>query len=240
MLYHRDRCVTRRGIIQVFTVAACTLGLAGCNSAPRTIRYRVTLEVETPEGMRIGSGVSESEMYFNDGALSGLGNAISFGVRAQAIVVDLGARGLLFMLLTGDPTRKDSPIEPSYFISTAPWGFVRANGADEGTPAFYDWLNTYKPKATLALERLPMLAHFRNINDPRTVENVDPRNLAATFGAGVHLRRATIEITGDPVTTGIEKYAPSFGDLSDFNAWYRSLHHGDPRQFRPEALKEGF
>jgi hypothetical protein len=50
-----------------------------------------------------------------------------------------------------------------------------------------------------------MFVRFRDINDPNTVERVDPNNLAASFGPGVRLTRATIEITDAPVTTGIEK-----------------------------------
>ena len=51
----------------------------------------------------------------------------------------------------------------------------------------------------------PRLFTFRDINDPTTVEQVDPANLAASFGEGVKLARATIELTDAQVTTGIEK-----------------------------------
>ncbi len=50
-----------------------------------------------------------------------------------------------------------------------------------------------------------MLVRFRNIADPASVEKVYPENLAKSFGPGVRLKRATIEISTDPVTTGIEK-----------------------------------
>ncbi|WP_066268991.1 hypothetical protein [Blastomonas sp. CCH3-A3] len=51
----------------------------------------------------------------------------------------------------------------------------------------------------------PMLVRFRDINDPTTVERVDPDALAASFGEGVKLRRVTVQLTDDPVTKGIEK-----------------------------------
>jgi hypothetical protein len=50
-----------------------------------------------------------------------------------------------------------------------------------------------------------MLVRFRDIADPTSVEKVDPDNLAASFGEGVKLRRITVQLTDDPVTTGIEK-----------------------------------
>jgi hypothetical protein len=55
---------------------------------------------------------------------------------------------------------------------------------------------------------LPLLVRFRDINDAKTVERVKPGDLGASFGPGVYLKRATVEITKDPVTTGIEKRLP--------------------------------
>ncbi len=70
----------------------------------------------------------------------------------------------------------------------------------------------------LSFAELPILVRFRDINDPTSVERVDPDNLAASFGPGVTLVNASIEIvssgfwpfralglSGTPVTTGIEK-----------------------------------
>ena len=51
----------------------------------------------------------------------------------------------------------------------------------------------------------PMLVTFTDIDDPSSVQRVDPANLAASFGPGVTLKRITVEVTKDPVTTGIEK-----------------------------------
>jgi hypothetical protein len=52
------------------------------------------------------------------------------------------------------------------------------------------------------------LVRFGDPNDPEAVERVDPNHLAASFGPGVSLKPATVEITGDPLTTGIEKKLP--------------------------------
>ena len=63
-----------------------------------------------------------------------------------------------------------------------------------------------------------MLVRFRDLNDPKTVEQVDPLDLTKTFGPSVRLVGATLEIasagiwplnwigiTGAPLTTGIEQ-----------------------------------
>jgi hypothetical protein len=51
----------------------------------------------------------------------------------------------------------------------------------------------------------PMLVTFRDVEDPTTVGQVEPFALDKAFGAGVRLKRILVELTGDPVTHGIEK-----------------------------------
>jgi hypothetical protein len=58
------------------------------------------------------------------------------------------------------------------------------------------------------LQYLPWLVRFRNLDNPATVQPVDAHDLTANFGPGVKLLRATVEITNDSVTTGIEKKLP--------------------------------
>jgi hypothetical protein len=50
-----------------------------------------------------------------------------------------------------------------------------------------------------------MLVTFADESDPTSVALVDPDDLAATFGEGTALRRITIELTDEPVTTGIKE-----------------------------------
>jgi hypothetical protein len=57
-----------------------------------------------------------------------------------------------------------------------------------------------KGTVSLPLEKLPMLIHFKEINNPTSIEEVDPRALEVSFGPGVHLLKATLEITDDPIT----------------------------------------
>jgi len=56
----------------------------------------LTLEVETPEGTKTGSGVIEHMARYNDGFFRGLGAGagLAVGTRGEAVIVDLGARGL--------------------------------------------------------------------------------------------------------------------------------------------------
>jgi hypothetical protein len=50
--------MTRRMLARVL-LGAAGLGISGCGESPQTYRYRLTLEVETPEGVKGGAGVIE-------------------------------------------------------------------------------------------------------------------------------------------------------------------------------------
>jgi hypothetical protein len=78
---------------------------------------------------------------------------------------------------------------------------------DEYAP-YLDEVTRLKPTGELALQDLPVLLRFRDPADPTSVELVDPSSLAASFGPGVRLKRAFIEITDDPITKGIEARLP--------------------------------
>ena len=85
-----------------------------------------------------------------------------------------------------------------------------------------------------------MLVTFDDPADPTSVKLVDADDLATTFGRGVSLKRITLQMTGDPVTTGIgkrlqwlSKYPepsldPQHGSR-DFSL-KATVHHGDFRQ----------
>jgi hypothetical protein len=188
---------TRRSLVTLLAAASVAL-LSGCGSGPRTIRYRLTLEVETPEGTKTGSGVIEHAARWNDGILRGLGAGpgLAVATRGEAIIVDLGARGLLLCLLTRDITRPGSSDE---LLLPAIFPFEKWGGAIDNYSAYLGRLEWRKPVADAPLKRLPMLARLRDPQDPATAERVDPTNLAATFGAGVRLVRVTAQITDDPL-----------------------------------------
>jgi hypothetical protein len=141
------------------------------------------------------------------------GHSLVDGTRGEATVVDLGKRGLLFALLIRDKSRKDSygpgGYEYAAFSDLNEQARSDANGNEDKRIAYFiDSLNRLKPSGDISPRNLSLMVRFRDVNDPRTVERIDPENLAASFGAGVWLKRATIEIVDEPLTTGIEKRLP--------------------------------
>jgi hypothetical protein len=132
-----------------------------------------------------------------------LGGNSSVEVIGEATAVDLGSRGMFFVVLRGDTTRGGNDYLP--YLSMVEFLFPRRQYQRDNYLAYLDELTRTKPKGDLPVKELPMLIRFRDINNPATVERVDPNNLAAGFGPGVVLTRATLEITDDSVTTGIVK-----------------------------------
>lgn len=157
-----------------------------------TWRYKMTVTVETPEGIKTGSVVRETraqrQIRIGD-CCSG-----SAGTAGEAIVVDLGKRGVLFGL-----TEELDPV--SRIFSKFP-------------PATREGMEYYShlkgAKASLLEKKYNLqFVMFKDIKDPLTVEAVDIDNLSATFGKGVHIKDFTIETTDEPVTHGVvDMFAP--------------------------------
>ena len=184
-------------------VLALAFALSGCGSSPRMARYRFTVEVEDNGRMVSGSAVQEEHCVFHDGLIR-MGNALSCGVKGEAVVVDLGDKGQLFVLLTRDPGRPR--------LSDSPWGLVEYMHRNLFDPvgltaAAFDRIASSRETVTLDALHTPMMVRFRDINDPTSVELVDPQHLDASFGSGVKFSKATLVISDDPVSTGIEKRA---------------------------------
>lgn len=132
----------------------------------------------------------------------------------EAVVVDLGPRGLLFSTFERRSILSRSGGD-AYNAALTPFPQEAFRGeypstasADEQYVAYLDEISRRKPKATLKLEDVPALVRFGNLEDPTTVALVDPADIAASFGPGVYLKRATVEITDDPITYGIEARLP--------------------------------
>lgn len=198
--------------------ASIAFSLTGCGLFGNSIRYRyrLTVEVDTPQGLKRGSGVIQVDTSKSEGLE---GSHIDSRVTGDAVAVDLPGGQTLFALL--------DKAHDVVACGVIPPGRAKAQAA--AAAGNYDpneWreeIEDIKARSGVCdLPRLgpspfpndgmvnqwPSLVHFRDIHDPRTLERVDPDDAAATFGAGVRIRRITVQMTNDPVTTGIEKRLP--------------------------------
>lgn len=186
-------------------------------------RYRMTVYVETPEGIKVGSVVREvkattdPKIFFDQSA----GRAQVIG---EAVAVDLGSRGILFALLRGPRYGPDY----GHMIVLDAFKHMDGGLSPDGIRYFS---NKKDGKVSLEPGQYPMFIRFRDITNPGTAEEVlkmeaygipdasssygNKYRIIADrfeelFGPGVKLKEVTIEMTDEPVTTGIEKIIPTF------------------------------
>jgi hypothetical protein len=214
-------------------IVAALLALMGATCAWAGLfsdswRYKMTVTVETPEGLKTGSAVREVTVKKGLGLTPQMRPDVE--VKGEAVVVDLGQHGVLFALMKND-----------FF------------GPDYGKYVFFNTFPGEKKtgKVILPPNQYPLFARFKDISDPKTAENVvkkediatvhnlDPRrpivDFEGAFGSGVSIKEVVIEITNDSVTREIEKYLPwlarVYGYISgrhaDGREWYQQLDSGD-------------
>jgi hypothetical protein len=178
-------------------ILALLILLAGCAAESVTYRYRLTVEVQTPEGLKTGSSVIEVHS-----SLSGpLHPGIDSSVRGEAVAVDLGARGILFALLF---SRSDHRAADGIAPATLQPGYVSEHASIEGYLEQMRELKKVEGRADVPAASYPMLVRFRDPKSPLTVEEVSPNNLGQAFGQGVRIVRMTAEISNEPFHSILE------------------------------------
>jgi len=183
--------MTRRGILQLIGVSAVAFGLNGCSeSSSNKYRFRMTVEVQTPQGLRIGTSVFQVVAYNSTKPFTGEPTR-QWGTQGQAVVVDL-PDGPLFILMkengkTGDvsdlTTLSMAVLDPKFKND-----IVESAGRIAGS-----WSTL---KGDVSRANYPLMVRFRDINDPKSVEEVSPYV--------IDVKRVWIETTRDSVTTGVE------------------------------------
>lgn len=189
------------------------LFLAGCERSAE-VRYRVTVEVNDKGTIRSGSSVWAFKLTKS---IMPLASPYNPEFRGEAVSVELPGRGTLFALvkdvemypenLFGD-LRRPRPGPPQFSDRVKDLHHIKGM---IGASATLDCVNP--PWIGVSC---PTLVRFRDKNDPKTIEVVDPSNMAASFGKDVRLIRVTVQITSDPVTTGIEKTLPWLNNLGQY------------------------
>jgi hypothetical protein len=186
-----------RGMFTGALLLAIAVSLGGCWRTTYEWNQKLTVEVATPNGPRAGSAVIHEQ------AISGVillsGNRAEYHITGEATVVEVAPGKYLFALL-GEYTKS---------LASAAWRAEMGNDADR------NWSIIEAKRESIALppKFYPLLVTFTDITDPRTVKQVDPTNLAASFGPGYALKSITLEITDEEVTDGeVQKILPWIGD----------------------------
>ncbi len=198
------------GLLVAFGLLALVAFGVVFDNGPPDYRYRLTVEVDTPDGLRSGSSVIEVRRNMGRSAGAAFAEIVMTRVRGEAVVVELPNGQSLFALLRS----KDSVDWASYVMPRLAPKIEGEKGRErldnvlliEGKVELPEqWPSRFRVDR---LSGYPRLVTFANLDDPTTVARVDPKALDASFGEGVSLRRITVELTDDPVSAQIDEILP--------------------------------
>lgn len=231
-------------VLVLLILSPYLLGVTGI-FATGTWRYKMTVVVETPEGIKTGSAVrqlSDTDM-FDIINFPGTGWGPDF--KGEAVVVDLGKRGYLFAVLDTNPQYE------FYGMFSNPHGKSTPKGIN-----YYNWHVDREKKIydPLTYPSYPTFLTFTDLNDPKSVQLAYKTemvgghgsgkykitdNMAELFGEGVTIKEVSIQRTIKPVTDSVERYLPPYKGGKAFKTWYEKLPYGDPRQVTKSDFKKG-
>jgi len=171
------------GFIMLTGVAAC----AGLTSNDETIRYKMTVTIETPEGENSSAVVREARCSYEKSILPDQGGNLSDVVKGEAVIVKFPSNEPVFGVIS------ESGSEARFICSH----------------------RKIDKSASLQLPRhaFPNFVRFKNLQDPNTVEAIPyfdkksvPSNLI--FTPGVRVISVQINFTNEPISWEIDGYLP--------------------------------
>jgi|LNFM01.2.fsa_nt_gb hypothetical protein len=193
--------------------------LTGCVGPSLTYRYRLTIEIDTPSGTKIGASILETTLrnqqdikWFPPEA-----RKVHTKTRGEAVFVDLGeGRHIIALLARGQAGRDD--VE---FLQIVPGSLgVRPYVTSEAWPAIAA-ASESKRKIDVPKSYLPTLVTFPDARNPDSAQVIEPSKLSGVFGPGYAFSRAYVELvesgwwpfnliglSGTPFTAEISKRLP--------------------------------
>jgi hypothetical protein len=199
-------------------------------------KYRLTVEVETPAGVKSASGVMA---VTPDRGYSRKGHTQTSG---DALFIDLGGGKNLLALL--------AHIDKTLDLDGINYVALRAYGAAGGQRASFNEMSRMRGAVPVTGALIPVLATFTDPADPSTMRIVPPDNLETTLGSGFRLHGVSAEVVpngfwpldfggvlGESVTRGIEARLPWLAKPDDPAA---ALKAADLKGSEPVDAREVF
>src|SRR3982074_166412 len=148
-------------------------------------KYRLTVEVQTPEGVKSASGVMA---VYPDRNYSRGGHTLT---RGDAVLVDLGGgKNLLALLAHID--NKSVDLDGMNYVA------LRAYNA-AGRRVSFNEMNRVTGAVPVTGALIPVLVTLTDPNDPGTAHAVRPDDLEAGLGRGFHLHGISAEVVPNGV-----------------------------------------
>jgi hypothetical protein len=213
--------------------SAVGLSLVDCGSRGSRCRQRITVEVETSEGLESGSSVSEAQWGGSD-AYGELGGIRAFE-RGEAVFVNLPDGQTLFASTAASGHLDWLALAAAHAVGQ------QMPAENRGKPSYFE---KHKLSGKLNPEHYPTLIRFRNIDDTATIDFVRSENLEAVFGSDVRLKRITLQISDEDSSKEIENKLPwltkSQGNYIDGSSTGRRPYLGRDREWGNSRRRRRF
>ena len=185
-------------------LGAALLALPRC-TAGSEIRYRITVEVNTPSGVRSNSGVWSFKLMPGN-----IDQSYTNRFRGEAIPVDLPNGQALYVLLNDDAAMLPEKTLPRRYLpgpaDTLSFHYFPEDVGHDRMKQIPYIRKHMRGKIELDCTHeqfryeCPFLVRFRNMRDPTTVEAIDPVDLSKTFGRGYSLKGIYLQVTDESPT----------------------------------------
>lgn len=185
-----------------------------------THRFRMTVEVETPNGIKTGSSVLQSSYSVSPSWVPQTGT-LNSSLRGEAVFMDLGEGKNVVALLAGGAHGEQ------YFGADLA---ARALGRDRNESGvrggWFKEAPSWTGSAELTGELKPTIVSFADPVKPETARVISPYQLDPGIGPGFHLKRVWIEMVNDSVTRTLEGQLPWVGNYAAETSAWRSIRGG--------------
>lgn len=159
------------------------------NNDIHTWREELTIEVETPEGRKTASSVQKIVWRHSYGALVPLAaRGVFSSARGEAPILEIAPGKFLFALFKGN--RGSEQFRDGGMYDTDLAQVIKRENPKQAYP--YDRLSIKETieaikdakgyRFPLSSKYYPLLVTFKDINDPTSVQRVDPDDMDAVFG----------------------------------------------------------
>jgi hypothetical protein len=193
-------------------------------------KYRLTVEIDTPQGVKSAAGVMA--IHKDRISIGGMGGGV--GVKGDAIFVDLGGgRNVIALLVHG----KDG-LEFDGMSHLALNAFASA-----GEKVPFKEVKHLSGKVAVTGALIPTLITFTDLADPLSARELDPADIGAVLGDGYRLHGVTLEMVpvgfwpfdfggtlGEPVTRGIQAKFPWWNGPFPWMKPFNGIVFTDTRQ----------
>lgn len=212
----------------------------------------MTIRVQTPEGLITGSTVREITTHSEPKLFSEQGGGYATLTKGEAVVVDLGKRGVFYALMHSVKIPEDYAYE--IIFDAFPFDGPLTERGQE-------YYANLQGKTVLTEDLYPAFVYFKNTKDPRSLtllRDVELRSYVTAggvshdnepfvkadhfeeaFGKGVRISEITVEMTQAPCSQIIEGYLHSLLDDQRYIDWIKKMPYGDPLKLQRRYFKVG-